>query len=168
GLANFSAAQDVLRRVDKTFKAFFRRVKAGQKAGYPRFKSRRRFDSYTFPSYGDGCRLMGTRLYLQGIGHIKVKLHRPVLGDIKTIIVKRYAGKWYVCFSVEYVPQPLPESDARIGLDMGLLAFATLSDGTTVDNPRHARKAQARLRVAQRRVARRTRGSHNRRKAVIL
>jgi putative transposase len=168
GLANFSAAQDVLRRVDKTFKAFFHRVKAGLKAGYPRFKSRRRFDSYTFPSYGDGCRLTGTRLYLQGVGHLKVKLHRPVLGDIKTITVTRYAGKWYVCVSVESAPQPLPESDSRVGLDMGLLAFATLSDGTTVDNPRHARKAQARLRLAQRRVARRTRGSHNRRKAVVL
>jgi putative transposase len=88
-----------LRRVDKTFKAFFRRVKAGLKAGYPRFKSSRRFDSYTFPSYGDGCRLTGTRLYLQGVGQLKVKLHRPVLGNIKTITVKRYAGKWYVCFS---------------------------------------------------------------------
>src|SRR6266540_5278384 len=60
GLANFSCCQDVLRRVDKTFKAFFARVKAGQKAGYPRFKSPRRFDSYTFPSYGDGCRLRGS------------------------------------------------------------------------------------------------------------
>src|SRR5262244_3014117 len=158
GLANFSAAQDVLRRVDKTFKAFFPRIMAGLKAGYPRFKSCRRFDSYTFPSYGDGCRLTGTRLYLQGVGHLKVKLHRPVLGDIKTITVKRYAGKWYGCFSVEYAPQPLPEIDTHIRLDMGLLAFATLSDGTTVDNPRHARKAQARLRLAQRRVARRTRG----------
>src|SRR2546423_13437963 len=62
-LANFSACQDVLRRVDKTFKAFFRRVMNGEQAGYPRFKSRRRFDSYTFPSYGDGCRLTDTRLY---------------------------------------------------------------------------------------------------------
>src|SRR5215467_8166002 len=77
GLANFSACQDILRRADKTFQAFFRRVKAGQKAGYPRFKSRRRFDSYTFPSYGDGCSLRDARLYVQGVGHIKIKLHRP-------------------------------------------------------------------------------------------
>src|SRR5262245_16822582 len=87
GLANYSACQDILRRVEKTFKAFFRRVKAGQKAGYPRFKSRRRFDSYTFPSYGDGCRLKDAKLYLQGVGHIKVKLHRPIDGVIKTITV---------------------------------------------------------------------------------
>jgi len=168
GLANFSASQDVLRRVDKTFKAFFRRLKAGFKPGYPRFKSRRRFDSYTFPSYGDGCRLTGTRLYLQGVGHLKVKLHRPVRGPIKTITVKRHAGKWYTCISVEYEPLPLPETDTRIGIDVGLLSFATLSDGTMLDNPRHYRKAQAKLRRAQRRVARRKRGSHNRRKAVVL
>src|SRR4029079_14487657 len=83
-LANFSACQDVLRRVDKTFKAFFGRVKAGRKAGFPRFRSRRRYDSLTFPSYGDGCRLRESgRLYLQGIGELKVKLHREMLGRIK-------------------------------------------------------------------------------------
>src|SRR5215468_868011 len=106
GLANFSAAQDVLRRVDKTFKAFFHRIMAGLKAGYPRFKSRRRFDSYTFPSYGNGCRLKDARLYLQGVGHLKVKLHRPVAGIIKTVTVKRECGKWYACFSVEVAPTP--------------------------------------------------------------
>ena len=168
GLANFSASQDVLRRVDKTFQAFFRRVKAGQKAGSPRFKSRRRFDSYTFPSYGDGCRLTDAKLYLQGIGHLKVKLHRPVDGAIKTVTVKREAGKWYVCLSVEYATQPLPETEAAIGLDVGLLAFATLSDGSAIENPRYSRKAQASLRLAQRRVARRKRGSHGRKKAVVL
>jgi putative transposase len=74
GLANFSACQDVLRRVQKTFAAFFRRVKAG----YPRFKPRSRFDSFTFPSYGDGCRVRDTgKLYCQGVGELKVKWHRP-------------------------------------------------------------------------------------------
>jgi putative transposase len=167
-LANFSACQEILRRVDKTFKAFFRRVPTGQKAGYPRFKSHRRFDSYTFPSYGDGCRLTDAKLYLQGVGHLKVKLHRPVNGSIKTVTVKREAGTWYVCLSVEYAGQPVTERQARIGLDVGLLSFATLSDGTIIDNPRCYRKAQAKLRRAQRRVARRKRGSHNRRKAVVL
>lgn len=167
-LANFSAAQDVLRRVDKTFKAFFGRVKTGRKSGYPRFKSRRRFDSYTFPSYGDGCRLTGTRLYLQGVGHIKVKLHRPVDGMIKTITVKRECGKWYACFSVEIEAMPLPETDTSTGIDVGLTAFATLADGAEIDNPRYYRRAQATLRLAQRRVARRKRGGKNRRKAVLL
>ena len=167
-LANFSACQDVLRRVDKTFKAFFRRVKAGQKAGYPRFKSQRRFDSYTFPSYGDGCRLIEAKLYLQGIGHIKVKLHRPVDGAIKTVTAKRDCGKWYVCFSVEYAATPLPETVSRTGIDVGLTAFVTLSDGATIESPRHYKQSQAKLRLAQRRVARRHRGGHNRRKAVAL
>jgi putative transposase len=168
GLANFSACQDILRRVDKTFQAFFRRVKAGQKAGYPRFKSRRRFDSYTFPSYGDGCRLTDARLYLQGVGHLKVKLHRPVDGTIKTITVKRACGKWYACFSVEYDSALLPENAASTGIDVGLEHFATLANGETIANPRYSRKAQARLRIAQRRVARRKRGGKNRRKAGAL
>lgn len=94
-LANFSCSQDVLRRVDKTFKAFFRRVKNGEKPGYPRFKSRFRYDSITFPSYGDGCRLRDNgKLYVQGVGVIKVKLHRPVVGVSRPSAssVKRDAG----------------------------------------------------------------------------
>ena len=167
-LANFSACQDVLRRVDKTFKAFFRRIKTGRKSGYPRFKSRRRFGSYTFPSYGDGCRLTGSRLYVQGVGHIKVKLHRPMHGAIKTITVKRECGKWYGCFSVEGAGEPLPATDTYTGIDVGLTTFATLADGMEIDNPRYYKRAHAKLRGAQRRVARRKRGSKNRRKAVVL
>ena len=167
-LANYSACQDILRRVEKTFQSFFRRIKAGQKAGYPRFKSRRRFDSYTFPSYGDGCRLTDARLYLQGVGHIKVKMHRPANGVIKTITVKRECGKWYVCFSVEVETTPLPETDTHTGIDVGLTAFATLADGTEIHNPRYYQRGQAKLRLAQRRVARRKRGGKNRRKAVLL
>ncbi len=168
GLANYSSSQDILRRVDKTFKAFFGRGKAGKKAGYPRFKSRRRFDSYTFPSYGDGCRLTGMRLYLQGVGHIKVKLHRPVDGRLKTVSVKREAGKWFACFSVEYAAEALPVRAARVGLDVGLTDFATLSTGETIPHNRYSRTAQAQLRLAQRRVARRKRGGRNRNKAVLL
>jgi putative transposase len=166
-LANFSACQDVLRRVQKTFDAFFRRVKAGEKAGYPRFKGRSRFDSYTFPSYGDGCRIRDTgQLYCQGIGELKVKWHRPLKGDIKTVTLKREAGRWYVCFSVACEPSPLPENHESVGVDVGLESFATLSDGTRIDNPRCFKTAQAQLRRAQRRVARRQKGSHRRRKAV--
>jgi putative transposase len=166
-LANFSACQDVLRRVDKAFKAFFRRVKAGETPGYPRFKPRARFDSYTFPSYGDGCKVRDNgKLYCQGIGELKVKWHRPLTGTIKTVTLKRDAGRWYVCFSVACDPSPLPESQASVGLDVGLEAFATLSDGTRIENPRYFTTAQAQLRRAQRRVARRKKGSHRRRKAV--
>lgn len=167
-LANFSTCQDVLRRIDKTFKAFFRRVKRKEKAGFPRFKSHTRFNSITFPSYGDGCKLIGSKLRLQGVGLVKVKLHRTVEGTIKTVTVKRECGKWYVCFSVECACVPLPVSSETVGIDVGLTTFATVSDGTEVENPRYYRHAQKQLRKAQRKASRRKKGSHRRRKAVQL
>jgi putative transposase len=168
GLANFSCRQDILRRVNKTFEAFFRRVQRGEKAGYPRFKSRRRFDSITFPSYGDGIKLNGNMLRIQGIGPVEVKLHRPVDGKIRTVIVKREYDQWYVCFSVEYEAKPLPASTKEIGIDVGLEKFVTMSDGKSVPNQRWYQKAEAKLRRAQRKVARRRKGSNRRRKAVAL
>jgi transposase len=133
GIANFSACQDVLRRVDKTFAAFFRRVKAGDKPGYPRFRSRLRYDSLTWPSWGNGCALRPSgRLYLQGVGDLKIKWHRPLPADasIKTVTAKRQAGQWYACFSVEMPePGPLPVCDSTVGIDVGLTTFAVLSDG---------------------------------------
>lgn len=168
-LANYSCSQDVLRRVDKAFKAFFARLKRGVTPGYPRFKSRSRYDSMTFPSYGDGARLRANgKLYIQGVGEIKVKLHRPVEGQIKTVTVKREAARWYVCFSVERVTAPDTQLYEDIGIDVGLEHFAVLSDGTVIGNPRWYRQAQAKLRVAQRRVARRKQGSKGRRKAVDM
>jgi putative transposase len=167
GVANFSACQDVLRRVDNAFAAFFRRVRAGEQAGYPRFHTRSRYGSLTWPSWGDGCALRAAgRLYLQGVGELKVKWHRPLTGDIKTVTAKREAGRWYVCFSVEVAePEPLPVSDLAVGVDVGLTTFAVLSDGTEIANPRHFRLAERRLRVAQRKLARRKKRSRRRLKA---
>jgi len=168
-MANCTCSQDVLHRLDRTFKAFFARVKRGDKPGFPRYKSSRRYDSITFPKHGNGCTLLKSgKLRVQGAGHIKVKLHRPVEGKIKTVTIKREAERWFVCFSVEREAQPLPPSDAAIGIDVGLKHFATLSDGTTVDNPRYRQKAQAKLRVASRRVARRKKDSSRRRKADVI
>jgi len=116
-LANFSCCQDVLRRLDKTFKAFFARFRSGAKPGFPRFRSARRYDSITFPSYKDGCRLLDSgALRIQGAGEIKVKLHRPVEGTIKTVTVKRRIDQWFVCFSVDRPGKPLPESLEEIGI----------------------------------------------------
>jgi len=168
GLANFSCCQDILRRVNKTYEAFFRRVKRGEKAGYPRFKSRRRFDSITFPSYGDGIKLNDNMLRIQGIGQVEVKLHRPVGGKIKTVTIKRECGEWYACFSVECESKPLSANSNEIGIDVGLEKFATMSDHKSVPNPRWYQRAEAKLRRAQRKVARRKKGSHRRRKAVAL
>jgi putative transposase len=169
GLANFSCCQDVLRRVDKTYKGFFARVKRGEKPGFPRYRSFRRYDSITFPSYGDGCRLLDSgKLHIQGAGHIKIKMHRPVEGKIKTVTVKREAGRWFAIFSVERGSNPLPACDRATGIDVGLNSFAVLADGTTIQNPRHYRNAEACLRRRQRKVARRKKGSNRRRKAVQL
>jgi putative transposase len=166
-LANFSCCQDVLRRVDKNFKAFFRRVKNGETPGYPRFRGVSRYDSITFPSWGDGCGLPDNgKLRVQGVGQIKLKLHRPIDGKIKTLTIKREAGLWYAVFSVECQAAPLSESAESTGIDVGLSSFATLSDGTVIDNPRYYREAQAKLRRAQRKVARRKRCGNNRKKAV--
>lgn len=169
GVANYSACQDVLRRVEKNFAAFFRRVKAGEKAGYPRFRSRSRYDSLTWPSWGDGCVLRSTgRLYLQGVGELKVKWHRPLPSDatIRTVTAKRGAGHWHVCFSVELPePQPMPVCDLTVGIDVGLTTFAVCSSGAEIANPRHFRAAERRLRIAQRKLARRKKRSRRRQKA---
>jgi putative transposase len=156
----------VLRRLDKTFRAFFARVRRGEKPGFPRFRSFRRYDSITFPSYGDGCRLLDDgKLRIQGAGLVKVKLHRPVEGKIKTVTIKRDVNQWYVCFSVERDNVPLPESFEDIGVDVGLDGFAGLSNGEEIDNPRHLKRGLAHLVRAQRRLSRRKRGSQRRRKA---
>jgi putative transposase len=168
-IANYGVCQDILRRLDKAFKAFFTRIKRGQKAGFPRFKSATRFNSITFPTYGDGCRLLDSgKLRVQSIGLLKVKLHRPVEGKIKTASIKLEAGRWYICFSVECEATPLPPRSEYTGLDVGLSTFATLSDGTEIDNPRFYKGAQAKLRRAQRKVSRRKKGGKRRRKAVQL
>ena len=165
--ANFSACQDVLKRLDKAFQAFFRRLKKGDKPGFPRFKSKDRYDSLTFPSYGDGCRIKDShKLYLQGVGELRVKWHRRVGGKVKTVTVRRRAGRWHVCFSVEYESEPLPAVDGEVGIDVGLEHFAALSTGDLILNPRWYKRAQRRLRRAQRKVARRVKGSNGRRKAV--
>jgi len=169
-LANFSACQDVLRKLDKTYKAFFGRIKKGKKAGFPRFKNAQRFRTITFPSYGDGCKLTGSHIYLQGMGDIKIRLHRPVEGTIKTVSVTEKNGKYYVCFACEVQPGPLPETgyNKSIGIDMGLESFAVTSDGEFIKNPRHFKTSQKRLRVLQRSVARKKKGSNSRKEAVRL
>ena len=169
GVANFSACQDVLRRVDKTFAAFFRRISASEKAGYPRFRSRHRYDSLTWPAWGDGCALRSPgRLYLQGVGDLKLKWHRrlPAEASIKTVTAKREVGHWYVCFSVELPePEPLPVCNLAVGIDVGLTRFAVCSDGAEIANPRHFRASERRLRIAQRKLARRKKRSRRRQKA---
>lgn len=160
--------QDVLVRLDKAFKNFFRRCKEGGAPGFPRFKGKNRYDSFTYPQ--GGFSLDGKILSLSKIGNIKVRLSRslPDNAVVKTCTIKRATDGWFATLVFEYVSVPLPFSTLEVGIDMGITTFATFSDGTEIQNPRFYQNAQAKLRRAQRKVARRVKGSERRREAVIL
>jgi putative transposase len=165
---NFSSAQATMRRLDKAFANFFRRVQEGNdKPGYPRFKGRDRYRSIEFPAYRDGIRLLANRLRVQHVGAIRVQLHRPVEGTIKTATLQREAGKWYVIFSCELPDVPVADNGKpAVGIDLGLTHFLTTSDGTTEPNPRYLQAELPALRRASRAVTRKRKGGSNRRKAV--
>jgi putative transposase len=159
----------VVQRVDRAFQAFFRRVKAGETPGYPRFHGRDRYNSLTYPQFGNGAQLDNGLLVLSKIGRIAVRWSRPLEGTPKTVTISREADGLYVCFSCANVPiQLLPATGQEMGIDLGIEAFATLSDGTRIFYPGWYRKAERALKTAQRRVSRRKKGSHRRRKAVNL
>ncbi len=161
--------QDVLARLEKTYQAFFRRVLAGEKVGFPRYQARTRWHSFTYIEYGNGARLDNDFLVLSKIGHIVVRWSRPVEGTPKTVTISKEADGWYVCFSCADVPvHPLPGTGQETGIDLGIEAFATLSDGTRIFSPGWYRKAERALKTTQRRVSRRKKGSNRRRKAVTL
>jgi putative transposase len=157
---SFSSQQATLRRLNKAFAGFFRRMnaaKAGVKQGYPRFKGKARFDSVEWPKDGDGARWLPEqrRVYLQGIGQVKVGLHRQVVGRVKTIQIKRQGRRWMLVLSCDDVPtDPLPVTGRQAGIDVGIVSFATTSDGKHIDNPRWARASAVRLAAAQQRLAR--------------
>ncbi|WP_405876637.1 RNA-guided endonuclease InsQ/TnpB family protein [Streptomyces sp. NBC_00005] len=161
GRWSFSSQQATLRRLDKAFAAFFRRIKSGDTPGYPRFRGVNWFDTVDFPKDGDGCRWDSTphdpvtRVRLQGVGHVKVNQHRPVVGKVKTVSVKREGRRWYVVITAEQPrPEPLPKTGSVVGIDLGIASFLTTSNGVHVANPRHARKAAAKLEAAQQALSR--------------
>jgi putative transposase len=161
--------QDVLARLDKTYQAFFRRVKVGEKAGFPRYQGRDRWHSFTYKQFGNGATLDNGFLVLSRIGRIAVRWSRPLDGTPKTVTISREADGWYVCFSCADVPmQSLPATRQETGVDLGIEAFATLSNGTRIFSPGWYRKAERALKTAQRRVSRRKKGSARRKKAVDL
>jgi putative transposase len=162
---SFSSQQATLRRLNKAFDGFFRRVKRGEKAGYPRFKGAARFDSVEWPKDGDGARWLPDqrRVYLQGVGQVKVHMHRLPVGRVKTIQIKRQGRRWMVVLSCDDVPTiPLPANGRQAGVDVGIASFATTSDGEHIDNPRWGRAAADQLATAQQRLQRAQRRSRNR------
>ncbi len=151
--------QNVAVRIDLAFKAFFRRVKAGETPGFPRCRGYGRYDSFCYPGSGhkveprnDGAKK--GRVFLSKIGRVTAIIHRPLEGTVKTCCVKRTAtDKWYATFACEVEDAPLPATDSAIGIDVGLASFATLSDGSEVANPRFFRKDETALATAQRRLS---------------
>ncbi|MBT2395870.1 RNA-guided endonuclease TnpB family protein [Streptomyces sp. ISL-100] len=161
GRWSFSSQQATLRRLDKAFAAFFRRVKSGDAPGYPRFRGGSWFDTVDYPKDGDGCRWNstpndpGTRVRFQGVGHVKVNQHRPVVGRVKTVSVKREGRKWFVVLTTEQdQPEPLPATGSVVGIDLGIANFLADSGGEFVPNPRHGRTASTKLEAAQQALSR--------------
>jgi len=158
--------QEVIKRVDLAFQAFFRRVKAGEKAGYPRFKGYGRYDSITYTQ--SGFSLENNILTLSKIGDVKIKLHRPIEGNIKRLNIRRsITRKWYVSILTDLDSHnPLEYSDNSVGIDVGLTTFAALSDGTFIENPRFYVKEQRNLAKIQRKHSKQAKGTPERRKAL--
>src|SRR5215212_9042755 len=168
---SFSAEQQVLRRLDKAFAAFFRRLKTEAKAGFPRFRAKSRFVSAEF-RVGDGLTLRKSgRLGIVGIpGEVKVKWHRalPENAKVGAAVLSRSRGEWFACFQIEVPdPEPAERPFAPVGVDMGLSNLVALSTGETVPTPKWTEKAAKAMRRAQRAVARRKRHSGRRRKAKL-
>jgi putative transposase len=167
--------QDVLRRLDKAFAAFFRRIRNGEKPGFPRYQGEGRYDSFTYPQSGFAlthrCEPGENRyawLSLSKIGDLKLRVHRPMQGQMKTCTIKRDVNHWYVTFSCEVEDEPLSPCTDAVGIDLGLLHFATLSTGETIENPRPYRKGLKRLKLLQQAKDRKKRGSHRRKRAAIV
>ena len=159
--------QDVLFRVERAYKAFFRRLKEKSgKAGFPRFKQTGRYDSITYTQ--SGFEIEGDKLRLSKIGHIKLKLHRNISGIINTCSIKKEIDKFYACFSVEYKPTAQAVPNKQIGIDVGIKSFAVLSDGKVIDNPKYLMLSEERLTKKQRRLSNKKKGSNNRKKAKVL
>ncbi len=159
--------QNVAVRIDLGMKAFFRRVKAGEEPGYPRFRGKGRYNSICYPQYGNGAKLTGNVLYLSKIGNVEVVLHRPLEGTPKTVCISvSSTGKWYVTISCDVSnPEPLPVSPEQVGIDVGLKEFAVFSDGRVIANPRFFRVDEKQLAKVSRKLSKQTKGTPARRKA---
>ena len=172
GKLNATSVQQLLRRLDKAFGAFFRRVKAGETPGYPRFKGRNRFKSIEY-TYGDGCKLrrnqQGRRsFYVQNVGEVQMCYHRatPTEAEIKHAVIKRVGERWHVCLMLE-LPEPEKrpiQTGKQVGVDVGLKSLAALSSGELVENPRWLRESLTNLRRLSRHASRQVKGSNRQRK----
>ena len=150
GAIHSQVLQATLRRLQRSFENFFGRVKRGEKAGFPRFRSRSRYDSFTYPQ--SGFRLDGDKLHLSKVGSVRLYLSRPIEGKIKTCTIKREVTGWFVIFAVEENQcRYILKTGASVGVDVGLENFATLSTGETIANPQFLRRAERCLKTIEER-----------------
>jgi putative transposase len=154
---------EVTRRIELAYQAFFRRVKRGEKPGYPRFHGRGRYTSFTYPQ--SGFKAGEASVSLSKIGKVRSVIHRPIEGKIKTCTVKKTpTGKWFVTFSCEVEKKTLPPLDNFVGIDAGVISFVTLSDGTHVKNPRFFKAEEKAPAKAQRSMSKHEKGTRDRRR----
>ncbi|MDP2908816.1 MAG: RNA-guided endonuclease TnpB family protein [Nanoarchaeota archaeon] len=166
-LVHSQVLQNVSDRLVKSFDGFFRRVKSGERAGFPRFKSGERYDSFTFPQ--SGFKLEKGRLRLSKMGMMGIKQHRRIEGKIKTLTVKKGStNKWFACFSIEREIEIKQKDFSQcIGIDVGLESFYADSEGNKICNPRWFRKSEERLKLLQKQYSRKKKGSKNSRKSKL-
>jgi putative transposase len=163
--------QDVVKRVKVTFDRFLKGDSNGKRSGRPRFKQRSRYRTFLYPQISASC-LQGNLINLPMFGKVKVILHRPVPDGfkIKTVSITKKADGYYVTLSLadETVPTIKPDfnPESITGIDVGLKDFLTTAQNETVAIPQYYRKAQKRLKVIQKRVSRRKKGSNRRFKSI--
>jgi len=158
--------QDVLRRLDRSFQSFFRRLKTNEKPGFPRFQGKNRYNSFTYSQ--SGFTIKNNKMKLSKIGDVRINFHRKLEGEIKTCAVIRKNGKYYVALVCEVENPKVTLTNKSVGIDLGISHLAITSDGDFFDNPRHLKKSEKQLKRLQRVVSKRKKGSNRRRKAAQL
>src|SRR5215467_9360737 len=156
--------QDALERVDEAFKGFFRRVQNGEKPGFPRFKGKDRYHTFSQKYEKErACPIKGDKLTVPGVGTCRVRLSRPIEGQCKQLRITHRLDGWYALIVCEIPkPEPLPPTGQTVGVDVGIASFATLSSGEEIENPRHLKNALDNLKRQQRRLSRKKKGSKRR------
>ncbi|PKP53790.1 MAG: transposase [Bacteroidetes bacterium HGW-Bacteroidetes-1] len=158
--------QQIVIKLDLSFKSFFRRIQNGETPGYPRFKGCYRLSSIYFTQFGKGCKIANGKLAVSKIGDIKLVYHRELIGTPKTATIKRTpTGKWFVSICCETDNTILQTNDLSVGIDLGISKFATFSDGTVIENPRFFKEEEIKIKKAQSKTDKLVKGSKERFKA---
>jgi len=158
-----------LKQVDEAYKAFFRRLKTKKgKAGFPRFKGYGRFNSFGFAEFS-GIQLKNNRLHFRGLpGSLRIHFHRELpCTKILSCSFRKTTKGWYVSLNIDVETEELREPVKRVGVDLGISAFAAYSDGKVISNPRITKRYERELRKKQRALARCKKSGNNRKKAKL-